>query len=266
MNTFKKLCNLKNRIAIVTGATGHLGIIICETLAELGADLILIDLPNSNFTKLQKDLDKIYKTKSIAVPCDLEFEEQRKKMINRVKKQTKKLNILINNAAFVGTSKLKGWNVSFNKQTLNTWRRAIELNLTTPFHLSQAFAPELKKQNGNIINISSIYGEFGPDRHLYQGTEMANPAGYGASKGGLLQLTRYLSAALAPEIRVNAISGGGIYRNQSKIFLKNYAKKTLLNRMAYEIDFCGAVAFLATDASKYVTGQNIRIDGGFSVI
>lgn len=266
MKNYHQMCSLKNRTALVTGAAGHLGSAICKTLAELGANLVLVDLPNSKIGELQNSLTKCYKIESIVASCNLEYENQRTKMINYVKKTVKNLHILINNAAFVGTTKLQGWNVSFKEQRLNSWRRALEVNLTAPFHLSQAFAPKLKSQKGNIINISSIYGEFGPDGHLYQGTNVRNPVGYGISKGGLLQLTRYLSAILAPEIRVNSISGGGIYRGQPKKFVSNYLKKVPLKRMANEKDFCGAIAFLATDASKYVTGQNIRIDGGFSVI
>ena len=124
----------------------------------------------------------------------------------------------------------------------------------------------LKSQEGaSIINIASIYGLYGPDWSLYEGTNMNNPAAYAASKGGLIQLTKWLATTIAPEVRVNAISPGGIFRNQSTIFVKRYEDKTPLGRMASEDDFRGAIAYLATDMSKYVTGQNFSVDGGWGV-
>jgi len=131
--------------------------------------------------------------------------------------------------------------------------------------LSQAFAPELQLgEGGNIINIASIYGELGPDWNLYKDTNMGNPAAYSASKGGLVQLTRWLATTLAPNIRVNSISPGGVFRNQPKVFVERYSVKTPLERMATEEDFIGVVAFLASDMSQYLTGQNIIVDGGWS--
>ena len=126
--------------------------------------------------------------------------------------------------------------------------------------------PLLKATEGaSIINIASIYGEYGPDWSLYEGTYMSNPAAYSASKGGLIQFTRWLATTIAPDIRVNAISPGGIFRNQPEVFVKRYEAKTPLGRMATEDDFRGVVAFLASDMSRYVTGQNLVMDGGWGV-
>ncbi len=173
---------------------------------------------------------------------------------------------MINNAAFVGESNLEGWTEDFDKQSVETWKRAVEVNLTAPFHLCQAFTPLLKKSKvGSIINIASIYGANAPDYSLYEGTDMGNPAGYSASKGGLIQLTRWLSTTIAPDVRVNSISPGGVWRNQSRRFVDRYEFKTPLGRMATEEDFKGIVAYLSSDLSSYVTGQNIVVDGGWSV-
>ena len=122
-----------------------------------------------------------------------------------------------------------------------------------------------KSGSGSIINIASIYGINGPDFSLYEDTEMGNPAAYAASKGGLIQLTRWLSTSLAPKIRVNAVSPGGIFRNQPKNFVERYENKTPLGRMANEEDLKGIIAYLSSDLSSYVTGQNIVIDGGWTV-
>ena len=138
------------------------------------------------------------------------------------------------------------------------------MNLTAAFHLSQGLTAELRKASGaNIINVTSIYGEYGPDWRLYEGTDMGNPAAYGASKGGLNQFTRWLATTIAPDVRVNAISPGGVFRNQPEKFVNRYIERTPLKRMATEDDFRGVVAYLASDLSQYVTGQVLRVDGGW---
>ena len=147
---------------------------------------------------------------------------------------------------------------------MDTWRRALEVNLTAPFALIQSCVDLLKASKGVVINMGSIYGVLGPDMNLYQGTSMGNPAAYAASKGGLLQLTHWLATVLAPDIRVNMISPGGIFRHQPKDFCERYIQKTPLKRMATEEDLKGAIAYFATDLSLYVTGQNLLVDGGWT--
>jgi len=263
--TLKKIMNLQGQLALVTGAAGHLGRAICETLAEMGAELILVDKPGAKLKNLQASLKNKWKTQSFQINCDLESEDDRNQLIKNVKSYKKELSILVNNAAFVGNSKLAGWSVQFKKQSLATWRRAIEVNLTAAFHLSQAFFGATTKKKGNIINITSIYGKVGHDPQIYKNTKMVNPAAYSTSKGGLEQLTRWLAVQLAPNIRVNAICPGGIYRDQPNRFVKRYIKKTPLARMANENDIKGAIAFLASKASSYTTGHTLNIDGGWTI-
>ena len=186
--------------------------------------------------------------------------------MEQVNKSSSGLNILVNNAAFVGTSYLTGWNVPFEQQTLDTWRRALELNLIAIYDLCQGLTPMLLAAEGaSIINIASTYGMLGPDWSLYEGTTMGNPAAYGASKGGLIQFTRWLATTLAPAVRVNCISPGGIWRNQPDEFVTRYAARTPMNRMATEDDMRGALAYMASDLSKYVTGQILAVDGGWGI-
>ena len=264
--TVQKLMNLEGRRALITGATGGLGSVMADTLAELGADLILVDLPGADFSTLKKLLEDNWGIKVWSYHCDLEQNSQRQELVDYVKNDHDILDILINNAAFVGTSKLSGWSTNFESQTVETWQRALEVNLTAPFHLCQALTSLLNKSNkASIINIGSIYGHYGPDWRLYDETDMANPAAYGASKGGLLQFTRWLSTTLAPSIRVNAISPGGIYRNQPDLFVKRYESRTPLQRMGTEDDFKGITAYLSSDMSSYVTGQVFFVDGGWGV-
>lgn len=264
MTTINELIDLKGRRALITGASGKLGKVMADTLAELGASLVLVDQSIAELNSLSEDLFKRWGSKIDCQICDLEQQTQRSDLIKYVKQNG--INILVNNAAFVGASEIQGWNEPFEKQTVETWRRGLEVNLTSIFDLCQGLAPMLKTQEGaSIINITSIYGLYGPDWSLYEGTNMNNPAAYAASKGGLIQLTKWLATTIAPEVRVNAISPGGIFRNQSAIFVKRYEDKTPLGRMASEDDFRGAIAYLATDMSKYVTGQNFSVDGGWGV-
>ncbi|MBT7557622.1 SDR family oxidoreductase [Candidatus Woesearchaeota archaeon] len=266
MKKIVDLMNLKGRRALITGATGGIGKEIALTIAELGGDLILVDRPNSSYDSIKKSISDNWNVTVECVDCDLEDKNSRIGLIKEVIKSNVNLDILVNNAAFVGESNLEGWVEEFNKQSVTTWNRALEVNLTAPFHLCQAFTPLLKKNaTGSIINIASIYGTNAPDYSLYKGTSMGNPAGYSASKGGLIQLTRWLSTTISPNVRVNAISPGGVFRNQPHKFVERYEKNTPLGRMATEEDFKGIIAYLSSDLSAYVTGQNFFIDGGWTV-
>lgn len=266
MSTIRELMDLKGRCAAITGATGGLGRMMADTLAELGAELVLVDRPDAACQSLAETVTGRWGTKVRYRHCDLEQQEQRDELIGWIKTNCDSLDILINNAAFVGTSGLQGWAVPFEEQTVDTWRRAMEVNLTAVFDLSRGLAPLLQTAKGaNIINVASIYGTFGPDWRLYEGTSMSNPAAYAASKGGLIQLTRWLATTLGPHVRVNSVSPGGVFRNQPAKFVERYEARTPLGRMATEDDFRGIVAFLASDMSKYVTGQDFLVDGGWGV-
>ena len=266
MREFKSLLSCENRRALVTGAAGYLGRTISKTLSEIGYDLILIDIHSDKLNQLALEIKSDYKVKIDFFDCDLENEEERNILIKTLINDFSYINCLINNAAFVGTANLQGWNVPFEDQSLDSWRRSFEVNLTTPFHLVQKLTPLLiNSKNPNIINVGSIYGHYAPDWNLYEGSEINNIAAYSSAKGGLIQLNRWLATTLAPKIRVNAISPGGIFRNQSKSFLKKYSSKVPLGRMAKEEDFVGAFAFLASDMSLYMTGQTLKIDGGWAI-
>ncbi len=266
MTTIKELSNLKGRRSLITGATGGLGKVVADTLAELGSNLILVDRPGCDIASLSESISDRWGVKTEYYFCDLEHQAQRSKLISTMTSSGNGLNILINNAAFVGTSDLQGWSVPFEDQSVETWRRALEVNLTAIFDLCKGLSPLLKLAEGaSIINIGSIYGQHGPDWSLYEGTSMGSPAAYCASKGGVIQLTRWLATTIAPWARVNAISPGGIRRNQAVEFIHRYESRTPLRRMATEDDFRGAIAYLASDLSRYVTGQNLAVDGGWGV-
>jgi NAD(P)-dependent dehydrogenase (short-subunit alcohol dehydrogenase family) len=266
VSTIREMSDLKGRRAIITGAMGNLGSVIADSLAELGADLYLVDRPGSDFVKKEAELTSRWGVNVVSMACDLESESDRTLLMSAIKSDALPVNILVNNAAFVGTSNLTGWGVPFEEQTMETWRRAMEVNLTSAFHLCQGLWESMKSAKGaSIVNIGSIYGSLGPDWSLYEGTDMSNPAAYGASKGGLIQLTRWLSTTMAPSVRVNCISPGGIFRNQPERFVQRYEQRTPLKRMAKEEDFKGGIAYMASDLSAYVTGQHLMIDGGWGI-
>lgn len=265
MRKIKELISLSGRSALITGASGHLGRSMAFALSDLGANLILVDRDSKKLDELHKELEALFKSNLRVISCDLSMEIERKQLIESIIRDYDRLNILINNAAYVGTSNLNGWSTNFELQNLDSWRDCIEVNLTAVFHLCQGLYPLIKISEGaSIINIASIYGQLGPDWALYDGTSMGNPAAYSASKGGLIQLTRWLATTISPLVRVNSISPGGIERGQPDTFIDKYCLKTPLKRMASEDDLIGAVAYLASDLSSYVTGQNLMIDGGFS--
>lgn len=265
MKSLVRLFNLKGRTALITGGAGHIGSAIAHALAENGAVIAISDVDQERAESLCKILTDKYSVEANVFLTDLEDEKSVRALPGNVVQKSGSLDILINCAALVGTSGLEGWAVPLEQQSATSWRRALEVNLTAPFILAQESAQFLSKNgHGSIINILSIYGISGPDERLYEGTTLGNPAAYGASKAGLMQLTRHLATTLAPLIRCNAITPGGVEREQAASFRDRYVARTPLRRMAAEEDFMGAAAFLASDASAYITGQNIIVDGGWT--
>lgn len=265
MRSIASLMNMDGRVAIITGGAGHLGQAMAAALAELGCAICLIDRNEIALRDAAEKLRTEWHTRVEILSLDLESETARSEVASRIGALFGRADVLINNAGFVGDSNLTGWVVPFEKQEIATWRRAVEVNLTAAFHLAQVMAPLLRASaNGSIINVSSIYGVVGPDMSLYADTLMGNPAAYAASKGGLVQTTRWLSTVLAPQIRVNCISPGGISRNQPKEFSERYIQKTPMQRMGQEEDFKGAIAYFASDLSAWVTGENLMVDGGWT--
>ena len=265
MKSIAQLSDLTGRKALLTGGTGHIALAAAEALVELGGAVAIADLDVEACRSRAAALDRMRRGAAIAVPCDLADETATRAAVRQTVAAFGGLDIVIHCAALVGTTQVNGWAVPFEEQTVAAWDAAMRVNLTAAFVLTQEARSALDRSGrGSVILFSSIYGMSGPDLSLYDGTTMANPGGYGASKGGLLQLTRYLATVLAPAIRVNAISPGGVLRNQPPLFVERYEARTPLKRMAREEDVKGAVAYLASDLSAYVTGHNLVLDGGWT--
>jgi NAD(P)-dependent dehydrogenase (short-subunit alcohol dehydrogenase family) len=257
--------DLAGRKALVTGGAGHIGLAVSEALIELGATVALLDIDAEACEARAADLNKFRKGCAYSFPCDLRDERATRSVVIAAIEEMGSLAILIHCAAYVGTTKVSGWAVPFERQTVEAWDDAMRVNLTSAFIIVQEARNALAASGcGSVILFGSIYGLGGPDNRLYGGTAMANPAAYGASKGGLLQLTRYLATSLATQIRVNAISPGGVWRGQPEPFHQRYVSRTPLGRMATEQDLKGAVVYLASDLSEYVTGHNLVVDGGWT--
>lgn len=263
MKTLSQLQDMEGRVAIITGGGGHLGCAMGEALAELGATIVIVDINRQAAESAADRLHQKFGRPTEAITLDLEDDEGVRRLPQTIKDTFGQINVLINNAAFYG--KIEGWAEPFEKQTVDAWRKVLNVNLTAAFGLSQACAPFLRESGkGGIINISSLYGLVGPDMRIYEGTGMTNSAVYAAGKAGTLQLTRWLATVLAPDVRVNSITPGGIFRDQPESFLSAYCQRTPLGRMAVEEDFKGIAAYLASDLSAYMTGQNLVVDGGWT--
>ena len=265
MKELRELMNLQGRVALGTGGAGHIGETICAALAEMGASIAVLDLDEGRCAELAGQIADAYGVETMVLAADLTAEGIDQEMCKRVAAHWGRLDTLVNCAALVASSELQGWAVPFADQRAEAWRLGLEVNLTAAFRICQKCAPLMAESGGgSIVNISSIYGMVGPDMALYEGTEMANVASYAASKGGLLQLTRWLATVLAPDVRVNSIALGGVWRNQPEAFHRRYVERTPLGRMAVEEDLKGAAAYLASDLSAYVTGHNLVVDGGWT--
>jgi NAD(P)-dependent dehydrogenase (short-subunit alcohol dehydrogenase family) len=258
--------SLSGRRALVAGGAGHLGLAAGEAMAELGATMAILDVDAAGCEKRVQDLSRVRNGCAIAAPCDLRDEQSTRGAVKALIRSLGGLDIVIHCAAYVGTTAIPGWAVPFEEQTVAAWTTAMHVNLTSAFVIVQEARDALAASGrGSVILVASTYGMVGPDMRLYAETPVGNtPAGYAASKGGLLQLGRYLATVLAPRIRVNAITPGGVERGQAEAFQQRYVARTPLGRMAIEEDLKGAVAYLASDLSAYVTGHNLVVDGGWT--
>jgi NAD(P)-dependent dehydrogenase (short-subunit alcohol dehydrogenase family) len=257
----RDLTDLSGRTAVVTGGAGPLGAVLADALAASGARVVVVDLHRD---ACESTASALPGDGHVGLAANLLDPQGLSTLVEAVE-HLGQCDILVNNAAFTGTSGVPGYAVPFEEQTDEAFAMALALNLTAPFSLTRRLSPLLRAGgHGSVVNVSSIYGLVGPNMGLYEGTRMGNPAAYAASKGGLAQLTRYLSTVLAPEVRVNAFAPGGIARGQDDAFVERYERLTPLARMGTEDDFRGVVTWLASDASAYVTGQVVAVDGGWT--
>jgi NAD(P)-dependent dehydrogenase (short-subunit alcohol dehydrogenase family) len=268
MNKINTLFSLKNKTVILTGSAGRLGKRFAEILSAAGADVVLVDIDRLNNEKLEQELVKKYHTKAISLNLDISNRTDMKKLRNVVLSKYKKIDILINNAHFIPRTHPKR-DASFEEYPLELWDKTIITNMRGLFLCCQEIGKVMSKQKkGIIVNVSSIYGVVGADQRIYGKSRLNSPAFYAATKGAMVNLTRYLAAYWHRQnIRVNTLTLGGVFDeklHKDKNFVKRYSEKTMLGRMARPEDYDGPLLFLTSDASSYVTGTNLIVDGGWT--
>jgi NAD(P)-dependent dehydrogenase (short-subunit alcohol dehydrogenase family) len=260
--------SVKGKKIIITGSAGILGSVYAEGFSGQGADVAIVDLDDKLCRRRAEELSRKYGTRSLGIGCDITSQEAVQAMAQKVIAEYGYIDVLVNNAA----TKTENFFAPFEKFPLTDWEKTMAVNVNGMFLCSQAVAAVMEaRKSGSIINISSIYGIVAPDQRiyrgsLYEGKEINTPLIYSTSKGAVVSLTRYLATYLAPyNIRVNAVTPGGVFSGQNETFVKNYRERCPLGRMARPEEIFSAVYFLASDASSYVTGHNLVVDGGWSV-
>ena len=265
-----ELFSLANKVVVVTGGAGLLGQVFCQALVDVGAHVAIVDLDLASAETAAKRINKSDTQRVVAFESDITSPESVTQMVANVVKQLGRIDVLVNNAASKGSS-LDAFFESFEDYSLKTWREVMSVNIDGLFLVAQAVGKQMKKQGGgSIIQTSSIYGVVAPDQRIYEGSEfngrpINTPAVYSASKSAVNGLTSYLSTYWASsKIRVNSLTPGGIASGQNSEFNKKYSNRVPLGRMGEASELVGALIYLASDASSYVTGQNLIVDGGLS--
>jgi len=263
MKNLNDLFTLEGKVAFIPGGAGYLGQAICETLAELGANLYIASRNKSKCESYATVISNKFGIKAIGGELDITDINSINLNLEKCIKEFGKIDILVNDA-------WSGNKNTFESISFDDWNYDINVCLNGVFYTIKQAVPYLEKNKGVILNIASMYGHVAPDYRLYDGERYANPPSYGAAKAGVLQLTKYLASFLTVKnIRVNAISPGPFpfksTQEENKEFINRLSSKNILNRIGEPDDLKGAVALLCSDASKYMTGQNICVDGGWTV-
>jgi gluconate 5-dehydrogenase len=261
--SLQELQSLKGKTAVVTGGAGYLGTAMCETLAELGANLVLASRDKQKCERKAAELQTQFGTiRAVGLGVDLLKKGAAASFIEDVHKHFDSIDILVNNA-------WSGNKNSWESISEDDWNYDIDMSLNSVFRLTKAAFEDLKRSRGVILNIASMYGHIGPDYRIYDGKEFANPPSYGAAKAGVLQFTRYLASFLSPHgIRVNALSPGAFPHpptQEHEVFMQKLGSKNPMNRIGQPDELKGAVALLCSDAGSYITGQNLCVDGGWAI-
>lgn len=258
MNVLKSF-NLTGKVAVVTGGAGLYGRQIVEALAEAGAKTYMA---SRNVARLNDYAATLRERQMMvdALQLDQGSEDSVNHLLETVIEREGRVEILVNNAVLQPMKEFESPVADFEF--------SLRVNATGPFMMTRAFGLHMaKEKKGSIINIGSIKGMVGPDLTLYEGLNWNVAPDYFYHKGGMLQLTRYAAAKLGPSgVRVNTISPGGFQAGQEPVFIERYCRRTFLGRMAHETDLKGAIVFLASDASAYITGINLPVDAGYTAV
>jgi NAD(P)-dependent dehydrogenase (short-subunit alcohol dehydrogenase family) len=271
MNIVNQLFNLENRLIIVAGGAGQIGFSFCKILVDAGATVVIADLDvQMAEDKIEQLEDSLIKEKLHAIRLDVSKVDEIESFYKEVRKQFGKLYGLVNCFHFKGNSRkldtTSDFFAGFEDYPEEAWDLVHDINLKGSFLMSQKAIPYFKENGqGVIVNVSSTYGNVSPNKSIYGNSGINSPVAYATSKAAIINLTRYLATHLADQhIRANVLSPGGVFNNQSEEFLRNYTELTPLKRMASAEDYQGAILYMMSDASKYMTGANLVVDGGWT--
>lgn len=260
--SISELFSLKERVALVTGGAGRYGRAICRALAEAGATVIIASRNERRCEEYAESL-RDENLNAYGFGLDVTKDDSIQSIASQIELQWGKLDVLFNNAVSVQAEPL-------SEHSVEKWAQAVENNARVVYRACVIFGEMMAKRgSGSIVNVASIYGVVSPDFRIYDGhAEMTNPPSYGFVKAGMIQLTRYLAVYFGSRgVRVNSLSPGGLFSPGMPVeFVLNYAERVPLGRMASANDVAGAAVFLASDASAYVTGQNLLVDGGYTAL
>lgn len=262
--SFGELSRLDGRVVLLTGGAGCIGQVAAAGLAEQGAHVVVIDRQREVVDAVVAELvDGGGSASGLAL--DLEVEADVLGIVPQVLTDHGRIDGLVHLASLVNAEPLPGWTTDVTEQSTATWRRALEVNLTAAFTLTREAIPALRDSGaGSVVFTGSTYGLVGPDWGVYEGTDMGNAAAYAVTKGGVIQMARWFATTLGPQVRVNSLSPGGVERGHPRSFVERYEARTPLGRMAVEEDYKGAIVYLVSDLSRYVTGHDLVVDGGWT--
>jgi NAD(P)-dependent dehydrogenase (short-subunit alcohol dehydrogenase family) len=267
---FEKMFDIKNKVVIITGGAGLIGSRYAVALSEKGAYPIIADLNGKKAIELAQSLPA---AKGLGIGVDITNPDSIKVMLNSVLDKFGKIDALVNNAALdpkFDPEHADQHSASFENLSLDVWRQSLEVNMTGMFLCTQAVVRQmLKQKKGVIVNVSSIYGMCGPDQRLYEKNDGSipnyKPITYTVTKSAVFGFTKYLAAYYGRKgIRVNTLTLGGVFNNHEKEFAEKYSWRTTIGRMADKDEYCGALIYLISDASSYMTGSNLVVDGGWT--
>ena len=267
MKEMKDLFSLNEKVIIVTGGMGYLGRVMVKSLIEFGGIVVISDISESSVESILESTEGMERLH--VVKCDLTKTDSIKQMFSNVDRLYGKIDVLVNCAAYGGGSGGKGMGGELDDITDSIWECGIDGTLGVTFRCTREVLPYFyKNQCGNIINIASMYGMVAPDPGIYGTSGQNSPPAYGTGKAGVLQFTRYCAAKLAKKnIRVNSITPGPFPNpksNLSEEFLNRLNSKNMLGRKGKPEELAGALVLLASNASSYMTGSNIVVDGGWT--